>query len=86
MSCPGQTTPAHSLPDGFGAGSTGNGSNGQGNQGSSARGEGTANHWYPNSIKCFRSQGLGHMARECPTPVLAINQPRGNSGYAAHPH
>ena len=41
---PGQMTPAHSLPIGYGDGSTGNGGNGQGNQGSSARREGMANH------------------------------------------
>ena len=64
---PGQMTPAHSLPTGHGAGSTGNGGNGQGGQWPSAREEGLANHWDPNSLQCFRCLGWGHMARECPT-------------------
>ena len=55
--CPGQTTPANSLPTGCGVGSTGNGSNGQGNQGVSTRREGTANQQDPNSLQCFRCQG-----------------------------
>ena len=25
------------------------------------------------------------MARECPTPASALNQPVGNQGYVAHP-
>ena len=72
-SSPGQTTPACCLPIGYGTGGTGNGSNGQGNQGTSIRMESTANRHDPNSPQSFRCQGWGHMARECPTPVSALN-------------
>ena len=75
---PGQMSPAHSLPTGCRAGSTGNGGNGQDGQGPSARREGMANHGDPNSLQYFRCQGWDHMARECPTSVLALNQPGGN--------
>ena len=82
---PGQTTVAHSLLTGCWAGNSGNGGNDQGNQGPSARREGTGNGQDPNSLQCFRCKGWGHMARECPTPVLALNQPRGNQENVAHP-
>ena len=77
---PGQMTPAHSLLTGCRAGNNGNGDNGQGNPGPSARREGTANCQNPNSLQCFRCQRWGHMARESPTPVLALHQPRGTEG------
>ena len=82
---PGQTIPACSLPTGHRAGDNGTGSNGQSNQVNGTRREGTANRWDPNSLQCCRCQGWGHMARECPTPVSASNQPRGNQGNVAHP-
>ena len=29
-------------------------------------------------LQCFRCQGWGHMARECPIPMSALNQSGGN--------
>ena len=66
-------------------GSNENGSNGQGSQGPSTRREGTANHQDQNSLQCSRCQGWGHMARECPTQVSALNQPGRNQGNVAQP-
>ena len=82
---PGQITPAHSLHTGHGTGDNGTGDNGQSNPGTSTKREATTNWQDPNSFQCFRCQGQGHMARECPTPVIALNQPWGNQGNAAHP-
>ena len=84
-SVPGQSTPAHSLPTGCGMGGTRNGSNGRDNQGTSTRREATANRQDPNSFQCFRCQGWGHMARECPTPAFALNQPGGSEGMQLTP-
>ena len=82
---PGQTTPIHSLPTGHGTGGNGTRSNGQSNQWTSTRREGTANRWDPNSFQCFRCQGWDHMARECPTPALALNKLGGNCGNVVYP-
>ena len=61
---PGQTTPAHSLPTGCGAGANGTVNNGQNNQRSSKRRVGTMDRQDPNSLQCFRCQGWGHMTRQ----------------------
>ena len=57
ISGPGQTTPACSLPTGYGTGGNGTGSNGQSKQGTGMRREGTANRQDPNSLKFVRCQG-----------------------------
>ena len=55
----------------------------QGNCGPSIKAEGIASCQNPLSLQCFRCQWWGHMARECPTPAAALNQPRGTEGM--HP-
>ena len=57
----------------------------QNSQGTNARHEGTANRRDPNSLQCFRWQGLGHMAWECPTPATALNHSRGDQVNVAKP-
>ena len=39
----------------------------------------------PNALQCFRSQGWGHMARECATPARALNKDGGTQGMWSNP-
>ena len=39
----------------------------------------------PNILQCFRCQGWGYMARECPTPAKVLNKDRGTQGNAVKP-
>ena len=81
----GQTAPDDSTPTGHGIGTTISGNKGQNSQGTNTRCEGTANRRDPNSLQCFRCQGWGNMAQECPTPATALNQSVGNWGNVAQP-
>ena len=74
----GQTTLDHRTPTGCGAGATISRNQGQNNQGTNARHEASGKD--PNSLQCFRCQGWGHMAWECPTPATALNQSGGTEG------
>ena len=56
-----------------------------GSQGTSIRGDGTVNCRDPLSFQCYRYQGRGHMAKECPTPASALNHPGWSQMKMAHP-
>ena len=49
-------------------------------KGLAQRREGTASGQDPNLFQCFMCHGWGHMARECPTPTMALNKPGGTEG------
>ena len=70
--------PAHSLPTEHVIEVTGSCGSDWGNQGPSVREVKPVSEIY--SLQCFRCQGWGHMAREWPMPVSALNQPGGTEG------
>ena len=39
----------------------------------------------PSYLQCFRCQGWGHMAWECPTPAKTLNQSGGSEGMWPNP-
>ena len=65
-----QTTLVHSTSVSCGTGTTTSRDQGQSSQGVKDRQEGTANRMDPTSLQCFRCQGWGNMAQECPTPPV----------------
>ena len=81
----GQTTPDHSTPTGHRTGTTISRNQGQGSQGTIARCEGTTNRRDPNALQCFKCQGRGYIAQECPTPATALNQSGGTEGMWPNP-
>ena len=46
---------------------------------------GTQGAWGSNSLKCFRCQGWGHMARECASPAAPLNREGRTQGNAVKP-
>ena len=76
----GQTASACSTSAGHGTGTTANGNQEQNSQGAKDRQEDTANRRDPSSLQCFRCQGWGHMAWECPTPTKTLNPSGGTKG------
>ena len=46
---------------------------------------GTQSSWGPKALQCFRCQGWGHMARECATPAISLNQEEGTQGNVVKP-
>ena len=81
----GADNPNPQLPMEWGVKVTGNLGGDQNNHGPNAKGKGVARYKDPYSLQCFRCQGWGYMARECPTPVLALNQPGGTEGMQLTP-